>query len=146
MTGPLYFIHPTDKIPTANLNDPACYEYFLDIINEVCPDVVVFDVLREFHNADENESTQMKVVGDNLSNLCDGLGIILVHHTRKGLDYPGRTGPIRNVEASRGSNYIVGKADSTWLIHDGSLQVESNFAEAKKFKLARHKNGLWLIV
>lgn len=145
LEGPLYVIHPLDKIPTANLLDRACYEYFKQVINEVDPDVVVFDVLREFHNADENESTQMKDIGDAIANLCTGLGIILVHHTKKGLDYPGRTGPVRNIEASRGSNYIVGKADSTWLIHDGTLSIESNFAEAKRFKLGRHKNGLWVI-
>lgn len=142
ISGPLYMIHPGDKIPSANIADPTCYRYFADIIHDVSPDVVVFDVLREFHNADENDSTSLKPIGDALSNLCEGMGIILVHHTKK-LDYAGRTGPVRNIEAARGSNYIVGKADSTWLIYEGALQVESNFAEAKRFKLSRQTNGLW---
>lgn len=144
ISGPLYMIHPGDKIPSANIADPACYSYFSEIIHKIQPDVVVFDVLREFHNADENCSTALKPIGDAISNLCEGMGIILVHHTKK-LDYPGRTGPVRNIEAARGSNYIVGKADSTWLIHDGALQVESNFAEAKRFKMSRQKNGLWVL-
>jgi RecA-family ATPase len=145
ITGPLYVIHPLDKIPNVNLLSPECYHYFKEIITAVGPDVVVFDVLREFHNNDENESTDMKVIGDTIARLCEGLGIILVHHTKK-LDYPGRTGPVRNVEASRGSNYIVGKADSTWLIHDGYLTIESNFAAQIRFRLMRQPNGLWTLV
>ena len=145
LSGPLYVIHPDDKISTANLTSPDCYRYFQDIIKSVEPDVVVFDVLREFHNSDENESTDMKIVGDTLSDLCKGKGIIIVHHTKK-LDYPGRTGPVRNIEAARGSNYIVGKADSTWLIHDGYLNIESNFAMPTRYKLARQKSGLWMFI
>lgn len=145
LTGPLYVIHPLDKIPTVNLLDITCYNYFKEVISSVEPDVVVFDVLREFHNNDENASTEMKLVGDTISNLCEGLGIILVHHTKK-LDYPGRTGPVRNVEAARGSNYIVGKADSTWLIHDGYLNIESNFAPPIRFKLMRQASGLWTLI
>lgn len=145
LAGPLYVIHPSDKIATANICQFESYSYFSNIITEVHPDVVVFDVLREFHNSDENESTAMKVVGDSLASLCEGLSIVLVHHTKK-LDFPGRTGPVRNVEASRGSNYIVGKADSTWLIHSGYLQVESNFAPAVRYKLLRQSNGFWTFV
>lgn len=144
LTGSLYVIDPRDKLPVINLLNPGTYQYFDEIITEANPDVVVFDVLREFHNADENESTQMKVIGDIIANLCSGLGIILVHHTKK-LDYPGRTGPVRNIEASRGSNYIVGKADSTWLIHGGYLNIESNFAPEIRFKLLRQSNGLWVL-
>lgn len=145
LSGPLYVIHPLDKIPAVNLLDNTCYSYFKEIIVNVDPDVVVFDVLKEFHNSDENESTAMKIVGDTITSLCDGLSIILVHHTKK-LDYPGRTGPVRNVEAARGSNYIVGKADSTWLIHNNQLKVESNFAPETQFKLMRQANGLWVFV
>ena len=144
ISGHLYMIHPCDKIPHANLLEKNCYGYFEAIIAEANPDVIVFDVLREFHNAEENDSTSMKPFGDALSKLGEHKGIILVHHTKK-LDYPGRTGPVKNIEASRGSNYITGKADATWLIHDNVLQTESNFAEAKRFHLARAKNGLWLI-
>jgi len=122
LSGPLYVIHPLDKMATVNINQLDSYRYFHDIITQVSPDVVVFDVLREFHNSDENESTSMKIVGDSIASLCEGLAIVLVHHTKK-LEYPGRTGPVRNVEAARGSNYIVGKADSTWLIHSGYLQI-----------------------
>jgi RecA-family ATPase len=145
LTGSLYVIHPLDKLPSANLLDHANYDYFKQVIANADPDIVVFDVLREFHNGDENESTEMKIVGDSIACLCEGLSIILVHHTKK-LEYPGRTGPVRNVEAARGSNYIVGKADSTWLIHNGGLQVESNFAPATRFKLLRQSNGLWTFV
>jgi RecA-family ATPase len=145
LTGPLYVIHPLDKIATANILVNDCYNYFSSIIKETNPDAVVFDVLREFHSSDENESTEMKIVGDSIASICQGLSIILVHHTKK-LDYPGRTGPVRNVEAARGSNYIVGKADSTWLLHNGYLTVESNFAPETRFRLLRQNNGLWTIV
>ena len=144
ITGSLYVIDPRDKLPVINLLDKSTYSYFDEIITDVEPDVVVFDVLREFHNADENESTEMKVVGDIIANLCCGLGVILVHHTKK-LDYPGRTAPVRNIEASRGSNYIVGKADGTWLIHNGYLNIASNFAPAIRFKLLRQSNGFWTL-
>lgn len=145
LSGPLYVIHPQDKLPSANLTSIESYQYFRELIISCDPDVVVFDVLREFHNSDENESTEMKIVGDLLTTLCQDKAIIVVHHTKK-LDYPGRTGPVRNIEASRGSNYIVGKADSTWLIYDGWLNIESNFAMPIRYKLARRDNGLWQIM
>lgn len=145
LSGPLYVIDPRDKVATANILDNDSYKYFRQVIVETEPDVVVFDVLREFHNADENESTAMKIVGDSLTCLCEHLSLIIVHHTKK-LEYPGRTGPVRNVEASRGSNYIVGKADSTWLIHNGYLHIESNFAPATRYKLLRQSNGFWTFV
>ncbi len=144
ITGPLYVIDPRDKLPVINLLDPTCYRYFDELITEVNPDCVVFDVLREFHNGDENESTSMKIVGDIITSLCEDRSVILVHHTKK-LDYPGRTSPVRNIEAARGSNYIVGKADSTWLIHEGYLKVESNFAPEVRFKLMRQSNGFWVL-
>lgn len=145
LSGPLYVIHPLDKTPTANILSEEGYRYFEEILNTVNPDVVVFDVMREFHNSDENDSTSMKVVGDTFARLCEHVSIILVHHTKK-LDYPGRTGPVRNVEAARGSNYIVGKADSTWLIHGGTLSIESNFAPETKYKMLRGSSGLWAFV
>lgn len=142
--GPVYFIHPTDKIPTANILEPACYKYFHDLIQEIDPDVVVFDVLREFHNGDENDSTAMKLMGDTLSLLCAGRSIVLVHHTKK-LDYPGKTTAVRNIEAARGSSYIVGKADSTWLINGNKLCIESNFAPKSTYVLSRQASGFWNI-
>lgn len=144
LSGPLYVIHPLDKVSSANVLLNESYRYFDEVISSVDPDVVIFDVFREFHSSDENESTEMKIVGDTISTLCEGRGIVLVHHTKK-LDYPGRTGPVRNVEASRGSNYIVGKADSTWLLHGGTLTIESNFAPQTQFKAMRQSNGLWVL-
>ena len=141
---PLFTLHPEDKIPTANIADPDCYNFFNKAIAEANPDVVVFDVLREFHNADENDSTEMKIIGDYLSNLCHGRTIILVHHTKK-LDYANSQGlEIKNIDAARGSNYIVGKADTTWLLNDGYLNIESNFAPNVRYKMFQQKTGLWM--
>lgn len=144
LSGPVFVIHPGDKLPTANLLEPSHFNFFKQCIAQAQPDVVVFDVLREFHNADENESTQMKLVGDQLSLLCQGLAVVLVHHTKK--LQGDHSGPPRNVDASRGSNYIAGKADGTWLLYDNQLFVESNFATSKRFKLSRYADGRWLIV
>ena len=151
LSGPLFVIHPDDKIPTANLLDPAHYAYFQQVINDVKPDVVVFDVLREFHNADENESTEMKIVGDHLSLMCQGLGVIMVHHTRK-IDHSAQAAMPRNVDVARGSNYIAGKADATWLIHHDlmnkthHLYTEANFAGDKKYLLKRYPDGRWMLI
>jgi RecA-family ATPase len=150
LTGPIFLIHPDDKLPAANVMDMAHYNYFKSIIHDAQPDVVFFDVLREFHSSDENESTEMKLVGDQLATLCQGLAMVIVHHTRK----PDalKTGIPRNVEVARGSNYIAGKADATWLIHHDHigqkyyLQTEANFAGDKRYQLTRYPDGRWMIV
>lgn len=143
LKGPLFMIHPSDTIGSVNLLDLTHYGFFADCIEQTQPDVIVFDVLREFHNADENESTAMKRVGDAITSLTHGRSVIMIHHTKK-LD-PEKGVP-RNVDACRGSNYIAGKADATWLIHQGYLYTESNFSPAVRHKLSgRLPDGRWVI-
>lgn len=144
LSGPIFIVHPNDVISSVNLLEPSHLAFFEHVIKQTQPDVVIFDVLREFHNADENESTAMKRVGDAMTHLCHGLSAVVIHHTKK-LD-PEKGVP-RNVDACRGSNYIAGKADATWLIHQGSLYTESNFVPALKHKLGgRLPDGRWVIV
>lgn len=143
LSGPLFFPHPKDHHGAINILEPDCYRYFADMIKAADPDVVVFDVLREFHNMDENDSTQMKIVGDAITTMCHGRAIIIVHHTKK-LDYQKSQGiTVKNIDASRGSNYIPGKADFTWLIDSGTLNVEGNYAPAETHTIVQSPTGLW---
>jgi hypothetical protein len=62
---------------------------------------VVLDVLREFHNADEDSSTEMKKVGDALTSVFAGYSLVVLHHTPKIPETVTDPNPVRYARGSR---------------------------------------------
>ena len=89
------------------LDDADGLKHLKAIIEERHPNVVVFDPLVKFHNADENSAKEMTVVLRNLRQLIadHDIAVILVHHQGKGGE-----GNIR------GSSTISGEYDSCMML------------------------------
>lgn len=138
----LFLLHPDDQPSRVNVLSNDTQTLIKSALDACNPALVVVDVLRECHNADEQDSTSMKLVGDQLMTLFAGRTILLVHHTVKLNSQYGTPSPIN---AARGSSYITGKADAIWLLHNNVLAIESRFHHAERRSARRLDNGLWNI-
>ena len=138
----LHFVHPDDLPTRVNILSDESYRMIASAVEASNPKLVVVDVLRECHNADENDSSAMKEVGDRLMTVFAGRTIVLIHHTHK--LYPTYGTP-NAVNAARGSSYITGKADAIWLLHDKTLAISSRFHHDERRSCERLPTGLWKV-
>lgn len=106
-----------------------------NVIAEICPDVVCFDPLIEFHSLDENNATSMMKVLQSLDQLRQDFDFttILVHHSSKPNADNGRSG----AELLRGSSVLHGKGDSFLMIKrdektEGKLRLTFDLRRGKK--------------
>lgn len=110
------------------------------LLKDVSPDLVVIDVLRELHTADEDSSTEMKNACSPLFHILRPYSSLILHHTTKlqdGVD----ADPIK---AARGSGYISGAVSAIGLLHNKKLKVKSRLAG--ELELRGHMNdiGFWV--
>lgn len=90
--------------------------------------VVIFDSLRSMHEADENDSTAMQKILDQMKKLSrEGITVIFTHHHRKKSPFEKGT----NAEASRGSSAINAAIS-------GHLSLEEEERETGLFLVLRH--------
>lgn len=136
----LFFLHPEDNPTKLNILTVEGYKLLTDTLQASQAELVVIDVLREIHNADEQDSTAMKAVGDVLMTAFAGKTLILIHHTHKINEFNGVPAP---VDAARGSSYIAGKADTVWMLHNRVLHIQSRFRESERRMLRTLDNGFF---
>lgn len=136
----LFMIHPDDQPTRTNVLTHETQAMLKSALEACNPKLVVVDVLRECHSADEQDSTSMKQVGDQLMTLFAGRTILLIHHTVKLYENYGTPSPIN---AARGSSYITGKADAIWLLHNNVLAIASRFHKDERRSCRRNSTGLW---
>jgi len=136
----LFFPHPDDQPTRMNILSTEGHRFISETVAACNPKLVVVDVLRECHNADEQDSTAMKSIGDALMTLFQGRTILLIHHTHKLYESYGTPSP---ANAARGSSYITGKADAIWLLHNNVLQIASRFHRDERHEVKRLPSGLW---
>jgi RecA-family ATPase len=139
LDGPIFMVHPDDNRRNMHILALENQRFLTETLEASRPDVVIIDVLREIHSCDEQDSTQMKQVGDALMQIFHGHTMVLIHHTRK-ID---NEKPIEVINSSRGSSYITGKADATWLLHNSNLYTVSRFSSPTVHHLERLNCGLW---
>ena len=139
LDGPLFMTHPDDSPRSMNILSSESQQFLAGSLMAARPDVVILDVLREIHSSDEQDSTQMKAVGDAIMQIFHGKTLVILHHTRK-FDSDK---PIEVINSSRGSSYLTGKADATWLIHQGKLHTVSRFDSPRTHQMKRLPCGLW---
>jgi hypothetical protein len=120
--------------------DPMHAAWFKTAMDQVKPDLVVIDVLREIHNADENDSTGMKMVGDRLVSLFGKTALLLVHHMKK---IPAEVSNPDPTTYGRGSSYITGKMDGYWMLYKNQLVLKSRFEEDATYKCHHEEDGTW---
>lgn len=77
-----------------------------EFIIEFKPDVVILDPFVELHAAEENDNTAIRAVMARFRSMSydHNIGIVLLHHSRKGLASPG------DPDSLRGASAIVGAA------------------------------------
>ena len=141
IVGPIFMVHPDDTPRPMNICTRERQHFIQETLQATTPDVVIIDVLREIHSVDEQDSTQMKQVGDILMQLFHGYSLVILHHTRK---FDSEK-PIEVINASRGSSYLTGKADATWLIHQSRLHMVSRFTSPSIHNMERLPCGLWRV-
>lgn len=132
----------------ANVLSEATFEWTRTLLVESRPDVVCLDVLRDFHNGDENDSTSMKLVFDRLERLFKDVCLILNHHAKKVPDDVPDPKPQNYI---RGSSYMMGKVDDLWFLHSkpgsefGTLKIDGRMGgKALKYTGTRQQpSGLW---
>lgn len=76
------------------------------ILEEFRPDILILDPLVELHNAEENDNTGLRAVVAYFRALAQRfqMGVVILHHTRKGATTPG------DPDAVRGASAVVGAA------------------------------------
>jgi len=87
-------------------------------IEEVLPDVVVFDPLASFHDSNENSSSEIKEFLDEIDKFKHhvnasrgGVAVVIAHHFRKSnIEEKRVKAPL--IDRLRGSNALAGWADS----------------------------------
>lgn len=131
-------------INIANKDDQL---WLLDVLHQSSPDLVIIDVIREIHTAQENDSTEMKYVSDCMTRIFGQYSVIAIHHTRKVpcLDIDNPPDPYI---VARGSSYITGKADAYWLLIGTEqfgyrLSITSRFDHNQLLVAERESCGFW---
>ncbi len=141
LTGDFHLIHPDDHMHRVDLRNPDTRKSIERLLGTVNPDFVVIDVLRKIHDAQENDSTEMKQVFDILNVMFAGYSLFMLHHTPKLNPEFGRPSPSN---ALRGSSFIGGEVEATWLLFNGKLTIESRIDEEFETNAVRDpKTGFW---
>lgn len=113
-----------------------------ELLRAVNPALTIIDVLRNFHSADENDSTAMKHVNDILTHLWKDRSLVLLHHTSKVSDFVADTSK-SPVSRSRGSTAIAGNASAVWLVDQGLLTMQPRWDAITKHPMKWGETGLW---
>lgn len=136
----LMLIHPDDERKPFDILDAMCYAWMKEAVRETDPSLIIIDILREAHGADENDSTQMKHAFDAFQRVFQGRSVIFVHHTKK---INPEFVPSNPRAFSRGSSYITGKVDGLWLLFDNTLRIVSRFGSERTIFATQGSNGIW---
>lgn len=141
LTGDFHLIHPDDAMHQVDIRNIETRKKIERLLETVQPDLVVLDVLRKVHDAQENDSTEMKQVFDIINGLFAGVSLLMLHHTPKLNPQFGRPSPSN---ALRGSSFIGGEVEAIWLLFDGILTIESRIDEEFATRVQRNpKTGFW---
>ena len=138
---PVYMPHPDALPPPTLITSDETKAQLRAILQEVQPDVVMIDVLRELHQFEENDSTAQKIVFDHIQSVFAQYSLIILHHSKKVY------GDITNMDPitlCRGSSYVPGRADAIWLLAGGRLKAVSRFAPEQVWGLTQQDNGFFL--
>jgi RecA-family ATPase len=104
------------------------------------PVAVIIDTIREFHQLDEDKSTDMKRVISALTAAVDPAALILIAHARK----PGQNG-YDLLADNRGSSYVVGRMDSIIRFSKKHVYYTGRAIEEGSLKLGRDEVGFWTL-
>ena len=142
LQGNVFLVNPLKSHPYLDVLSKTTLDYLKEIRDSCHPDMVVLDVLCEFHRSDEQDATSMRIILNLLLKVFEGTGLLIVHHTSK-LDPTLSADPIRS---SRGSSYIPNRADNVLLLHQSRLCSRGRFGVPLSLTLRRKPSGFWFRV
>lgn len=99
-----------------------CFAWLSGEVGRINPVLVVIDVFREAHKANENDSTGMVQVVQRIKESCPQAAVLLVTHSRK--DKLEGAGPADPMDEQRGSGYIAGRMDMIIRMTENQLQLK----------------------
>lgn len=141
LSGDVFFVNPAKVAHYLDVLTKQTVDYLKAIRDSCNPDMVVLDVLCELHRSDEQDSTSMRIVLNNILSVFHNVGLLIVHHSSKlNPDYPAD--PIRS---SRGSSYIANRADNVALLNLGRLATRGRFGSPLNIPLRRKASGFWAL-
>ena len=137
-SGNFSIIHPDEEWTLSDIRQESAQKWVREALDAADPELVIIDVLRNVHNADENKSVEMKPVAEALKRVFKGRSVLLLHHTKKNLG-DGRPSP---EQAVRGG-YIAGECTAIWLLYQDLLTIQSRHDADLKYKVEMNEWGLW---
>lgn len=141
-------IHMVDPLLIPNMNQfdilsPVWQAWTRQVVTECDPQLVVVDVFRKIHKADENKSDTMTAVSLILGELTKGRCALVLHHSSKFSESEDYERPIAS-HAGRGSTVIAGDADGTWFLFKNRLDISSRLDADASVHLRRTVDGFWI--
>ena len=127
---PISFLH----FQKVKLDRLECFKELIQIIKDLKRTLIIFDSLIRFHNAKENETSEMALVMEKLRDIVNlGTTVLIIHHHRKGAG--------DRKELLRGSSDILGGVNMHLSIEEkgDSLILSSPKTRTKPFDLIRLK-------
>lgn len=122
-----------------DIKDSASFSWLAKEASRLPYVAVVIDTLREVHRLDEDKSRDMQEVVAELSRAVSGVGLVLVHHTRK----PSGDRPHSVINDSRGSSYLPGHADCIIGLSPSRWTCAGRTIEETTIPMMRLPSGLW---
>lgn len=108
-------------------------------LQDVKPEMVIMDTLRESHSADENDSTAMQAAVAALVAATQPSALVLISHARK----PSAESDYSLMSDNRGSNYVVGRMDAIVRFTPKSVRISGRSIEEHSIPLDRADSGFW---
>lgn len=127
-----------DAWPFDILN-PEHHSRLREALQAIEPALVIFDTLRESHQSDENDSTEMQEAVAALVAATKPAALCLISHARK----PVQDQDLSLMGDNRGSSYVVGRMDAIVRFSKKSCRVSGRSIEEHTIDLERQDNGFW---
>lgn len=110
---------------------PQHQAFLRHTLAQIRPVLVFVDTLREAHEGDENNSTDMKKVVNMLRSLARPAAMVLLSHSRKDSAHTVVSGGDL-MDDARGSSYLAGRMDSVVKFSSKMVMLQGRSIEAKK--------------
>lgn len=95
-----------------NIILPQHQAWLREQLAAINPVVIIVDTLREAHEGNENDSTDMKKVINAIVKLAKGAAVIFVSHSRKDSAFNAAGVDADLMDEGRGSSYVSGRMDT----------------------------------
>jgi RecA-family ATPase len=125
-----------------NILNPEHLIRLRESLQEVNPDLVIIDTLRESHSADENDSTEMQEAIAALVAATQPAALCLISHARK----PSQDEGFSLMNDNRGSSYVVGRMDAIVRFTPKTARASGRSIEEHSLDLERDDSGFWSVV